>query len=68
LLLRWTDAPSGFVPAILSILSASYVHIEKVIYPIRHRGYELSLEQVVYLYGLYNAFNSLLKPVSAFPV
>lgn len=62
LLLRWTDVPSGFVPAILSILSASDIHIEKVIFPVRQRGYELTSEQVAYLYGLYDAFNSPLKP------
>lgn len=66
LLLRWTEAPSGFVPAILSTLSAPYVHIEKVIYPVRQHGCELSSEQVAYLYGLYDAFNNPLKPLSAF--
>lgn len=44
----------GFIPAILSIISAPEVHIVKVWYPILNKGYDLTPFQIGYLYGLYD--------------
>lgn len=54
LILSATKKIPGFIPAILSIISAPEVHIVKVWYPIHNKGYDLTPFQIGYIYGLYD--------------
>lgn len=50
--LECTNRPSGFLPALLTMLADPGCHIEKVIYPIRYAGYDLHPDQIGFLHGL----------------
>lgn len=49
--LEIANRPSGFLPALLTMLASPSDHPEKIIYPIRHAGYDLHPDQIGFIYG-----------------
>ena len=60
MILECTNRPSGFLPALLTMLAEPGVHVEKVIYPIRHAGYDLHPDQIGFLHGFWERGESTI--------